>query len=93
MVVDDAAQDGRAVVAAITAASGSCDSENMLGGSSVGRRPNVDRNFDKGFARLTSDSHGVNPTHQAAKFARRFRMPESVFNRIYTALSVRPEFV
>jgi hypothetical protein len=92
-VVGDAAQDGGAVVAAITAAAGSCDYEKMLGGSSVGRRSNADRSFDKGFARLTSDSHGVNPTHEAAKFARRFRMPQSVFNCIYTALSVRPEFV
>jgi hypothetical protein len=92
-VIDDAAQHTRAVAAVVTAAAGSCDAQKVVGGSSVGRRRNVDRGFDEGFARLNSDYFGVNPTYDAATFARRFRMPQSVFNRIYTALSGRPEFL
>jgi hypothetical protein len=36
--------------------------------------------FDKSFAHLTSDYFKVNPTYEAAKFAKRFQMPQSVFN-------------
>jgi hypothetical protein len=92
-VVDDAAQRARAVAAIMTAAADGGDAEKALDGSSVGRRPNVNRGFDKGVAHLISDYFGVNPTHEAAKFARRFRMPQSAFTRICTALSVTPEFV
>jgi hypothetical protein len=92
-VVENAAQRARTVAAVMTAAAGSADAEEGIDSSSVGRRPNVDRGFDKGFAHLASDYFGVNPTYEAAKFARRFPRPQSVFNRIYTALSVRPGLV
>jgi hypothetical protein len=78
-VVDDAALRASAVAAVMTAGADSSEAEKRLGGSSVGRRPNVGRGLDKGFARLNSDYFGVNPTYEAAKFARRFRMPQSVF--------------
>jgi hypothetical protein len=73
-VVDDAGQRARAVIAVMTAAAGSGNAEKRLDGSSVGRRPNVDRGFDKGFARLTSHYVGVNSTCEAFK---RFRKTNS----------------
>jgi hypothetical protein len=92
-VVDGAAQHTRAVAAVVTAAAASCDAQKAIGGSILGRRRNIDRGFDEGFTRINSDYFGVNPAYDAATFARRFRMPHSVFNRIYTALSGRPEFL
>ena len=91
--VEDAAQHDRAVAVVVTAAAASCDAQKAVGGSILGRRRNVDRDFDEGFTRINSDYFGFNPVYDAATFARRFRMPHSVFNRICTALSGRPEFL
>jgi hypothetical protein len=92
-VVDGAALHTIAVAAIKTAAAASCDAQKAIGGSILGRRCDIDRGFDVGFTRINSDYFGVNRAYDAATFARRFRMPHSVFNRIYTALSGRPEFL
>jgi hypothetical protein len=63
------------------------------GGSLVGRKPNVDRDFDAGVAQLQQDYLVDTPTYDDKTFARRFRMPRHVFDRIYNTVSVRPEFV
>jgi hypothetical protein len=63
------------------------------GGSHVGRKPNVDREFHAGVAQLRLDYLLENSTYDEKTFARRFRMPRRMFDRIYNAVSVRPEFV
>jgi hypothetical protein len=92
-VVDGAAQHTRAVAAVVTAAAASGDAQKAIGGSILGTKRNIDRGFDEGFTRINSIYFGVKPAYDAATFARRLRMPRSVFNRIYTALSGRPEFL
>jgi hypothetical protein len=92
-VVDGATQHTIDVAAVVTAAAASCDAQKAIGGSMLGIRRNIDCGFDECFTRINSDSFGVNPAYDAATFARRFRMPHSVFNRIYTAISGRPEFL
>jgi hypothetical protein len=82
-VGDGAVQHIRAVAAVMTAAAASCDAQKAIGGSILGRRRNIDRGFDEGFTRINSDYFGVNLAYDAATFARRFRMPHSIFNRIY----------
>jgi hypothetical protein len=61
-VVNDAAQRTRGIASVMTAAVSSSDAEQVLGGSSIGRRPSVDGGFDEVYARLISDYFGVNPT-------------------------------
>jgi hypothetical protein len=85
-VVDGAAQHAISVAAIKTAAAASCDAQKAIGAPILGRSRDIDRDFDKGFTRINSDYFGVNRAYDAATFARRFRIPHSVFNRIYTDL-------
>lgn len=62
-------------------------------GSIAGRKANVNREFDVGVQRMMTDYFNETPTYDDNMFARRFRMPRAVFDRIYKDVSARPEFV
>jgi hypothetical protein len=66
---------------------------SAAGGSRVGRRPNIKRGFDEAVNRLNDGYFEPIPKYNDRLFARRFRMPRAVFDRIYTTISTRPEFV
>jgi hypothetical protein len=53
----------------------------------------MNREFDIGVQRMMTDYFNETPTYDDKMFARRFRMPRAVFNRIYKDVSARPEFV
>jgi hypothetical protein len=92
--VAEVAQQARAMAAAVVSGSGGDANvaSSAVGGSCVGRRPNIERGFDEAVKRLNDDYFGPTPKYNDGLFARRFRMPRAVFDRIYTAVSTRPEF-
>ena len=62
-------------------------------GSVAGRRPNRPRDFDQGMRGIMRDYFGVDgqpPVYGERTFERRFRVPRSVFMRIYEAIRDRP---
>jgi len=62
-------------------------------GSVPGRRPNKHRDFRSGLRAIVRDYFGLDgspPVHDEADFERRFRVPRSVFLRIYHAVRGRP---
>jgi len=62
-------------------------------GSVPGRRPIKPRNFFSGLRAILRDSFGLNrepPVFNEGDFERRFRVPRSVFLRIYNAVKDRP---
>jgi len=62
-------------------------------GSEAGRRPNRPRDFDQGMRGIMRDYFGVDgqpPVYGEDTFERRFRVPRSVFMRIYEAIRDRP---
>jgi len=64
-------------------------------GSVPGRRPNKLRNFRSGLRAILRDYSGLNgdpPVYNEGDFERRFRVPRSVFLRIYNAVKDRPFF-
>jgi len=64
-------------------------------GSVPGRRPNTRRNFRSGLRAILRDYFGLNgepPVCNEGDFERRFRVPRSVFLRIYNAVKDRPLF-
>ena len=64
-------------------------------GSGPGRRPNKRRNFRSGLRAILRDYFGLNgdpPVYFEGDFERRFRVPRSVFLRIYNAVKHRPFF-
>jgi len=64
-------------------------------GSGPGRRPNKRRNFRSGLRAILRDYFGLNgdpPVYFEGDFERRFRVPRSVFLRIYKAVKDRPFF-
>ena len=64
-------------------------------GSVPGRRPNKRRNFRSGLRAILRDYFGLNgepPVYNEGDFERRFRVPRSVFLRIYNAVKDRPFF-
>jgi len=61
----------------------------------TGRRPNKPRNFRSGSRAILRDYFGLNrdpPVYNEGDFERRFRVPRSVFLRIYNAVKDRPSF-
>jgi len=57
-----------------------------------GRRPNMRRNFRSGLRAILRDYFGLNrepPVYTEGDFERRFRVPRSVFFRIYNAVKDR----
>jgi len=57
-----------------------------------GRRPNMRRNFRSGLRAILRDYFGLNrepPVYTEGDFERRFRVPRSVFLRIYNAVKDR----
>jgi len=64
-------------------------------GSVPGRRPNKRRNFRSGLRAILRDYFGLNgepPVYDGRDFERRFRVPRSVFIRVYNAVKDRPFF-
>jgi len=64
-------------------------------GSVPGRRPNKHRDFLSGLHAVFRDYFGLNgapPVYDEADFKRRFRVPRSVFLRVYHAVKDRPFF-
>jgi len=64
-------------------------------GSVPGRRKNKNRDFRSGLRAILRDYFGLDgspPVHDEADFERRFRVPRSVFLRIYHAVKGRPFF-
>jgi len=62
-------------------------------GSVAGRRANRPRDFDKGMRGIMQDHFGVDgqpPVYGEETFERRFRVPRSVFMRVYEAICDRP---
>ena len=62
-------------------------------GSVAGRQPNTRRNFRSGLRASLRDSFGVTgqpPVYDEGDFERRFRVPRSVFFRIYNTVTDRP---
>jgi len=60
-----------------------------------GRRPNNHRDFRSGLRAILRDYFGLDgsfPVYDKADLERRFRVPRSVFLRIYPAVKVRPFF-
>ena len=56
--------------------------DNTIGGSSKGKRPNVERNREAAYERLLEDYFCADPKYSPEKFRRRFRMQRHVFDRI-----------
>jgi hypothetical protein len=93
-VVDVAQQEKAVAAAAVYGPGGDANvASSAAGGSRVGRRPNIERGFDEAVNRLNDDYFEPIPKYNDRLFARRFRMPRAVFDRIYTTISTRPEFV
>jgi len=62
-------------------------------GSVAGRRANRPRDFDQGMRGIMRDYFGVDeqtPEYGEETFKRRFRVPRSVFMRVYKAICDRP---
>jgi hypothetical protein len=90
----DSAQHAR-VAAAVCLAVGTAIDADGSGphGSIAGRKANMNGEFDVGVQRMMTDYFNETPTYDDKMFARRFRMPRGVFDRIYKDVSARPEFV
>lgn len=67
------------------------------GGSEPGKSPNKRRDFDGTLLKLRKHYFAVfgvgGMPHNNTDFSRRFGIPRRVFDRLYSALSVRPEFI
>jgi len=64
-----------------------------VGGSRRGRRPNWRRDFDTGAKFILRDYFGVDgepPVYGEDAFEERFRMPRTVFNRLFRAIYNQP---
>jgi len=64
-----------------------------VGGSRRGRRPNGRRDFDTGAKFILRDYFGVDgepPVYGEDAFEERFRMPRTVFNRLFRAIYNQP---
>jgi len=62
-------------------------------GSVPGRRPNQRHNFCSGLRAILRDYFGLNgepPVYDEGESERRFRVPRSVFLRVYNAMKDRP---
>lgn len=67
----------------------------MYRGSVPGRRPNKKRDFNLGLRSIMRDYFGVDgkdPVYDEADFERRFRVPRTVFMRIFDAIKDQPSF-
>ncbi|CDF34444.1 unnamed protein product [Chondrus crispus] len=62
-------------------------------GSRSGKRGNLNRDFDAALNRLKRDYFSTTPLYCDASFDRRFRMPHTVFNRLYRAIEGEGLFV
>jgi hypothetical protein len=93
-VTVDSAQHARAAAAVCLAVGTAIDADGPgPHGSITGRKANMNREFDDGLQRMMTEYFNEPPTHDDKMFARRFRMPRAVFDRIYKDVSARPEFV
>jgi hypothetical protein len=66
------------------------------GGSTVGRQPNLYRDFDANLARIVKQYFGTSetpPLYPESSFIRRYRLPRQVFDRLFEKLSVLPDFL
>lgn len=72
----------------------SSEDENTRGGSQPGKAPNKNRDFIGANQRLMSNYfNGSNSTYDENDFERRFRMPRTIFNRIYNQIVGNSPFV
>jgi hypothetical protein len=93
-VTMDSAQHARAAAAVCLAVGTAIDADGPgPHGSIAGRKANMNREFDVGLQRMLTDYCNETPTYDDKMFARRFRMPRAVFDRIYKDVSARAEFV
>jgi hypothetical protein len=93
-VTMDSAQHARAAAAVCLAVGTVIDADGPgPHGSIAGRKANMNREFDVGLQRMMTEYFNETPTYDDKMFARRFRMPRAVFDRIYNDVSVRSEFV
>jgi len=75
--------------------SGRANRRRRYRGSVAGRRPNKRRDFAAGLFNIQRDYFGVNaeaPTYDDRDFETRFRVPRSVFRRVYEAVKDEPFF-
>jgi hypothetical protein len=90
----DSAQHARAAAAVCLAVGTAIDADGPgPHGSIAGRKAKMNREFDVGVQRMMTDYFNETPTYDDKMFARRFRMPRAVFDRIYKDVSALPEFV
>lgn len=71
------------------------DSKSTYHGSLLERKPNKARDFGAGLHNIFRDYFGLDdrpPVHDNADFERRFRVPRTVFSRIYEAFKDQPGF-
>jgi hypothetical protein len=61
-------------------------SKNWHGGSSPGRQPNIERGRVEAYHRLMEDYFATEPTYNAEKFRRRFRMRRHLVLRVVDAV-------
>ena len=68
--------------------------EDSRGGSRPGKAPNKNRDFVGAFSKLVNDYfNGTESVYNESDFERRFRMPRSVFNRVWTSLEGTDPFI
>lgn len=67
--------------------------EGARKGSLAGKKANKPRNFEEAYERLFRDYFAANPKYEEKDFERRFPMPRSVFQRIYSTLLGKGIFV
>ena len=75
--------------------SGRANRRRRYRGSVAGRRPNKRRDFAAGLFNIQRDYFGVNaeaPIYDDRDFETRFRVPRSVFRRVYQAVKDEPFF-
>jgi hypothetical protein len=93
-VTMDTAQHARVAAAVCLAVSTTTNADGPgPHGSIAGRKANMSREFEVGVQRMMTDYFNETPRNDGNMFARRFRMPRAVFDRIYKDVSALPEFV
>ena len=66
---------------------------NTLPGGQHGKRPNLHRDFDGAIDRLMTDYFAISARYTNHEFERRFRMPRSVCERIFSGVNRKGIFV
>lgn len=68
------------------------DMETRIGGSVVGRAPNIEHNLEECALQLYDDYFSGNPTYPEHIFARRYRMSRRLFTNICERLETKYEY-